>query len=112
MDNLNQVSTLPPQIQDQTAQDLNGTPVANVTVVIPTRDPDAPATPLRHPSHTRNTLIRTLPVQFASAFSTAAVTSGESGVTFDSKRDTILPFLSTRNLVKFHLTSPPVFSVR
>jgi LCP family protein required for cell wall assembly len=43
MDNLNQVSTLPPQIQDQTAQDLNGTPVANVTVVIPTRDPDAPA---------------------------------------------------------------------
>ena len=44
----------------------------------------------------------------ASAFSTADTNSGEDGVTFDSKRAITLPFLSTRNFVKFHLISPPV----
>ena len=38
----------------------------------------------------------------------ADVTSGESGVTLDSKRWTTLPLRSTRNLVKFHLMSPGV----
>ncbi|MEZ4531721.1 MAG: LCP family protein [Thermomicrobiales bacterium] len=43
MGNLNAVSTLPAQIQDQTAQDVDGSPVPLVTVVLPTRNPDAPA---------------------------------------------------------------------
>src|SRR5580658_2579785 len=42
-----------------------------------------------------------------SADSTAAVTCGESGVTAGSNRATGLPFRSKRNLVKFHLMSPP-----
>src|SRR5690606_21303671 len=43
MGNLNAVSTLPAQIQDQTAQDVDGSPVPLVTIVLPTRNPDAPA---------------------------------------------------------------------
>ena len=50
--------------------------------------------------------------QSASAFSTAETSSVESGATLDSKRLITLPSLPTRNLVKFHLTSPPVDSVR
>lgn len=46
---------------------------------------------------------------WVSAFSMAATTCGESGVTSGSKRATIFPLRSTRNLVKFHLISPPVF---
>jgi hypothetical protein len=38
----------------------------------------------------------------ASAFSIAAVTSGESGVTFGSNRATIWPSRPTKNFVKFH----------
>ena len=38
----------------------------------------------------------------ASAFSIAAVTSGESGVTFGSNRATICPSRPTKNFVKFH----------
>ena len=49
---------------------------------------------------------------FCSAFSTAPTSSGESGSTPDSKREMTFPFPSTRNLVKFHLTSPPALSVR
>jgi len=49
-----------------------------------------------------------LPGPYRSAFSMAPATSGESGVTLGSKRATTLPLLSTRNLVKFHWTSPPV----
>src|SRR5271170_4357873 len=41
--------------------------------------------------------------------STAAITSGDSGVTLGSKRATGLPLRSKRNLVKFHLISPPSF---
>src|ERR1022692_2923224 len=48
----------------------------------------------------------------AKAFSIAAVTSGSSGLTFDSKRATIAPSLPIKNLVKFHLISPPVDFVR
>jgi hypothetical protein len=44
----------------------------------------------------------------ASAASMAAVTWGESGVTAGSKRATGLPLRSKRNLVKFHLMSPPI----
>ena len=43
MGNLNQVSTLPSQIQDQTAQNRDGSPVADVTVVIPTRPAGPPS---------------------------------------------------------------------
>ena len=42
-----------------------------------------------------------------SAASIAAATSGESGVTLGSNRATALPWRSNRNLVKFHLMSPP-----
>jgi hypothetical protein len=42
------------------------------------------------------------------ADSMAAVTCGESGVTADSNRSTGLPLRSNRNLVKFHLISPPI----
>src|SRR5260370_28366096 len=52
------------------------------------------------------------PNYFRSAFSTAPANSGESGSTPDSKRVITFPFPSTRNLVKFHLTSPPAVSVR
>ncbi len=45
------------------------------------------------------------------AFSMAAVTSGESGLTGDSKRAMTLPLRSTRNFVKFHLISPPVLGL-
>src|SRR6476659_2651393 len=38
-------------------------------------------------------------------FSTAEITSVESGVTADSNRCTTLPLRSTRNFVKFHLMS-------
>ena len=38
----------------------------------------------------------------ANAFSIAAVTSGESGVTFGSNRATICPSRPIKNLVKFH----------
>ncbi len=38
--------------------------------------------------------------------STAAVSSADSGSTFGSKRFTTRPCGSTRNLVKFHFTSP------
>jgi LCP family protein required for cell wall assembly len=44
MGNLNQVSSLPPQIQDQTARDPNASPVAGVTVVIPTPPAGPPPT--------------------------------------------------------------------
>jgi hypothetical protein len=44
----------------------------------------------------------------AKAASTALTKSVDSGVTADSKRLITLPFLSTRNFVKFHLMSPPV----
>src|SRR5882757_6075897 len=42
------------------------------------------------------------------ADSMAAVTCGESGVTAGSKRSSGLPLRSNRNLVKFHLISPPI----
>lgn len=45
----------------------------------------------------------------ANVFSIAATTCGESGVISGSKRATIFPLRSNRNLVKFHLISPPVF---
>ena len=44
----------------------------------------------------------------SSADSMAAVTCGESGVTAGSNRSTGLPLRSKRNLVKFHLISPPI----
>src|ERR1035441_7111360 len=44
----------------------------------------------------------------ANAASTALSNSAASGVTAGSKRLITLPFVSTRNLVKFHLISPPV----
>src|SRR6516162_1249541 len=44
----------------------------------------------------------------ASAFSTAEVSSGDSGSTFESKRAITFPSGPTRNLVKFHPISPPV----
>ncbi len=44
MGNLNQVSSLPSQIQDQTAQNSGASPVANVTVVLPTRPAGPPPT--------------------------------------------------------------------
>src|SRR5258708_1319597 len=47
-------------------------------------------------------------VYYFNAFSMAEVTSGESGVTLGSKRAITLPSRPTRNLVKFHLISPPV----
>src|SRR5437867_7883994 len=49
---------------------------------------------------------------FGSAFSTAPISSDESGSTPESNREITLPFPSTRNLVKFHFTSPPALSVR
>src|ERR1019366_5194796 len=49
-----------------------------------------------------------MPDPYRSAFSIAAATSGDSGVTLGSKRATTLPFLFTRNLGKFHWISPPV----
>src|SRR6267154_4128494 len=42
------------------------------------------------------------------ADSMAAVTCGESGVTAGSNRSSGLPLRSNRNLVKFHLISPPI----
>jgi hypothetical protein len=42
------------------------------------------------------------------ADSMAAVTCGESGVTAGSNRSSGLPSRSNRNLVKFHLISPPI----
>src|ERR1039457_2492049 len=47
----------------------------------------------------------------ANAASTDLTRSAASGVTADSKRLITLPFLSTRNLVKFHLISPPVLGL-
>src|SRR3954470_15435302 len=41
-----------------------------------------------------------------SAFSTAPVSCGESGVVLLAKRAMTLPLRSTRNLAKFHSTSP------
>src|SRR5271163_4458415 len=43
------------------------------------------------------------------AASIAVVTCGESGVTAGSNRSTGLPLRSNRNLVKFHLISPPIW---
>src|ERR1700685_723709 len=43
-----------------------------------------------------------------SAFSMAEITSGESGVTSDSKRAITRPSGPIRNFVKFHSISPPV----
>src|SRR5438445_13224656 len=44
----------------------------------------------------------------ANAFSIALVNSGESGVTLGSNRAITRPSGPIRNLVKFHLISPPV----
>lgn len=43
---------------------------------------------------------------YCKAFSMAATTCSLSGVTFGSNRAMTLPFLSTRNLLKFHFMSP------
>lgn len=43
MNTLNDVSTLPDQIQDQTARDTDATPIANLTVVLPTQAAGGPA---------------------------------------------------------------------
>ena len=45
---------------------------------------------------------------FPSVASIAVVTSAESGFTAGSNRATGLPLRSKRNLVKFHLMSPPI----
>src|ERR1035441_1086752 len=47
----------------------------------------------------------------ANAASTDLTRLAASGVTADSKRLIALPFLSTRNLVKFPLISPPVLGL-
>ena len=57
-------------------------------------------------------LYRTRAAYCARAFSMAAVTSGESGVTFDGNRATIRPSRPITNFVKFHSISPPVSRVR
>src|SRR5271169_5118262 len=46
---------------------------------------------------------------FDNSVSTALVRSDDSGLMADSKRPTITPLRPTRNLVKFHLMSPPNF---
>src|SRR5947209_4162886 len=47
------------------------------------------------------------PKSYRRAFSIAPTISAESGFTGDSNRAITLPLLSTKNLVKFHLISPP-----
>src|SRR5260370_7182495 len=63
--------------------------------------------------HAKTTMLRAAAVFYrfseASALSIDAVTSGESGVTAGSKRARICPSGPTRNFLKFHLISPPVF---
>lgn len=57
----------------------------------------------RHDPRPIDTCAQHLAAYFAAtAFSIAAITSGESGVVAGSKRATTLPSRSTRNLVKFH----------
>src|SRR5271154_6015994 len=51
------------------------------------------------------------PYVYCRAFSMAEVTSGESGFTLGSKRPITVPSRPTRNFVKFHWISPPVFGL-
>ena len=61
----------------------------------------------KHPTQDRRPFRRCL--YFFSALVTASTKAGSSGVTAGSNRAITFPSRSTRNLVKFHLISPPVF---